>query len=292
MNTLRAGFMSATFVLCVGLVHEANAAVIDFEMTPGGATPVDDAAVGGYTVGLTTVSFGTDTDNDGDIDVVAHFEDREGTVGPAPSDPGAEDPHGYTHGIGNQPYFYDYDATPGKIGGDWMIRPEEDGDDIGGGTNNGVDTNMNTQGFLIVYSGELPVSASGEIWDIDSNAAGPQSFPEQYTVKAFASVADLLADNPIGTQVSPLGKAYDEPGSLSGLPWTFSFANLNGGIAIIQIFQNRTAGHPRGFAFDNFNATEPAPPVVTPEPASWAMMSIGGWLLLRRGRAAGRSKAA
>jgi len=272
----------AAFSLLLSIVHSplTQAALIDFETTPGGATPADDALVTPYVDGNLSISFGSDTDGDGTIDIAAHFEDRNNGVGPAPGDGGhPDDPvHGYTHGIGNQPFFYDHDATPGGEGGDWMIRNEKSEDFNGAGT----EANQLLHPFLVVYStpdpADLPTSASGQIWDIDSNAGGKENFPERYKVTAFNSNGLMLA-----MQQSPEGIPFDEAGTLSGRPWNFSFDNLGAGIARIEIVQTQTAGKPRGIAFDNFNATEPTTTII-PEPSALTLLTASAWMLMRRRR--------
>ena len=83
-------------------------------------------------------------------------------------------------------------------------------------------------------------AASGEIWDIDGK--------EQYQVTAFDSSGTTL-----GTLVSPVG-------NLNAMPWAWSFdMGESEVISKIEVDFISTESTLRGFAFDNFNATEANP---------------------------------
>lgn len=202
--------------------------VIDFETFPasqGGGTPTDDTLLtGSYTDGTTTVTFGYDTTGDGAIDNVPRFEARS--------------PNGgcFSYICSQCTPDEDTEFVAPAVGGDFLIRPsrcagEEPFADMAGG-----------DPFLIVYSGTLPGSASGEIWDIDGN--------EIYLVEALDTGGTV-----IGTDNPPPGVDQFDP--LDGEPYTFSFSALGSPIAKIRITRT-DFGSPRGFGFDNFDATRPA----------------------------------
>lgn len=102
-------------------------------------------------------------------------------------------------------------------------------------------------------------AASGEIWDIDGK--------EQYKVTALDA-----NDNAIASLTSPIG-------SLNAEPWTWSFdVGDKAGISTIQVEFIAEESTLRGFAFDNFNATEAnvnATSHAAPLPNAFAMGMVG-----------------
>jgi hypothetical protein len=239
------------------------APIIDFETTPAGLTPVDDAPLSSLTPyvypGL-QISFGLDGNNDGIVDTDAVFEH-------AGLDPGEPPNAGFSGSSGTDT------ADPGFTAqlGNWFLRSPV------GGSNFGT--------LVITYSGTTIVTAaSGEIWDIDGTAQFPggPGDTEEYTVRAYDSLNNLLA-----TQVSPLGTLTSAIAPLDGQPWVFSFSGLTAGIGKITInfTGSKTAGI--GLAFNNFNPTG-----VVPEPAGWLLAILGcGILTLGARRQANRKTA-
>ncbi|MEM6365484.1 MAG: hypothetical protein AAF745_13740 [Planctomycetota bacterium] len=208
--------------------------IIDFETTPDGFTPVDNSRLdGAYVDGLTSVTFGIDSSGDFEIDTDVFFEQR----GTNPLDSyGSNDSDGVFRG--------QFDRDDSGTGGTYFLRP-------GVSERNSDFSSLNGDAFLIVYSGLLPASASGSLWDVDAN--------EINTVEAFDSGRNLLQRITL--------TAADGGDSL---PATFSFDSLSTSIAFIRITNN--AG-PLGF--DNFNATESSNRVI-PEPGSLTIWLVVG----------------
>ena len=242
-------------------VGACASSIIDFETTPGGLTPVDDASLSSLTPyvfpGL-QISFGIDSDSNGSVDTDAVFEH-------AGLDPGEPPNGGFAGSSGTDT------ADPGFTAqlGNWFLRSPVGGSDYG---------------LLVInYSGSTTVTAaSGEIWDIDGtmNPGDIQpGYTEEYTVRAYDSSNNLLA-----TQVSPLGVLSTPYAPLDGEPWTFSFSGLSAGIAKITIDFTGTKPAGIGLAFNNFNPTGAA----VPEPAGWLMMAMGA--VFASSRVFGRSR--
>jgi hypothetical protein len=118
--------------------------------------------------------------------------------------------------------------------------------------------NDSTYFVLTVDYNVATQAASGEVWDIDG--------PEQYTVTAFDSNGNLVA-----SLVSPTG-------GLNAEPWTWSFdMGDKGDISQITVAASGEKNL-RGFAFDNFNATEASPNAdthATPLPSAFALGLFG-----------------
>lgn len=241
----------ALLALCAGSAPPTSAAVIDFETTAIGGLPVDDAnATGIFFDGPTGVRFGFDTDNDLIIDAPAHFENRWN---------GFDAPYAaYTSGSSTLPNLADADLSPGNIGGDWLLREPKQAESPPASVFAGADW------FIIEYSGVLPTSCSGEIWDVDNG--------EQYVVEAYDALGVLIA-----TYIPPVGLHPDAPGSRNGLETTFAFSSLSSPIAKIGVYLQSTIGG-GGFAFDNFNATQ------VPGPAAVVVLGLGAVVGMRRRR--------
>jgi hypothetical protein len=255
--------------LLLGAVLLANttsyAALIDFETTPSGGTPADDgvlSALTPYTLGGVQVSFGFDDNSDGIVDTgdanldgipdgYARFE-QAGTF------PGETDA-GFSGSVAVDT------ADPGFAGqlGNWFLRSPNPGSDFGQ--------------FIITYvSTSAPVTAaSGEIWDIDGVAQMGIGLTEEYTVRAYDAIGNLLA-----TQVSPLGTLPTPVAPLDGRPWQFSFSGLTAGIDHIIIDFTGTKPGGIGLAFNNFYPTS------VPEPGCLTLvaMAMGGLSLRHRQR--------
>ena len=239
-------FTSRSIVLCVAMMaalfaaRHASAALIDFETTPFGATPIDDAFLSSATPynfpGL-QVSFGFDLNSDGSIDADGRFE-QAGSSG--------------TDTIGGFAGSFGQDTPdPGFAAqlGNWFLKSPMPGQQFGR--------------FVIQYSSTFPVTAaSGEIWDIDGNTQN--STTEEYTVQAFDSASTLLS-----TIVSPLGVLDTPIALLDGRPWVFAFSGLSAGIDHIVITFTGTKPAGIGLAFNNFN------PTAVPEPASCLLVLVG-----------------
>jgi hypothetical protein len=229
-----------TCVLTLLIGSPAMAVLIDFETTPAGIPPTDDAPLSRFTPyvfpGL-NISFGLDTNSDGIVDTDAVFEH-------AGLDPGEPPNAGFSGSSGTDT------ADPGFTAqlGNWFLRSPVGGSNFGS--------------LVITYASSFPVTAaSGEIWDIDGTQVpgGPPGFTEEYTVRAYDSANNLLA-----TQVSPLGVLTSAFAPLDGEPWVFSFSGLSAGIAKITVDFTGTKPAGIGLAFNNFNPTAAA----TPEPSS------------------------
>lgn len=216
-----------------------HAAVIDFETTPAGITPTDDATLSSsspYVFPGLSISFGLDSDSNGVVDTDAVFEQAGTYSGEAPN-----------AGFSGSSGIDTADPGFGAQLGNWFLRSPV------GGSNFGV--------FVINYSGSTVVTAaSGEIWDIDGTAAfaGGPGDTEEYTVRAYDSLNNLLA-----TQVSPLGTLTSSIAPLDGEPWVFSFSGLTAGISKITIDFTGSKIAGIGLAFNNFNPTG-----AVPEPAT------------------------
>jgi hypothetical protein len=95
--------------------------------------------------------------------------------------------------------------------------------------------------FLVKYSGTLPVSISGQVWDIDSG--------EQIKVEVFDASNRLIAST-LSIVGLPVGDCCSGP--TDGLPFTYSFSNLSAPAAVVKITE--TQGHSFAtFGFDNFS---------------------------------------
>jgi hypothetical protein len=97
--------------------------------------------------------------------------------------------------------------------------------------------------FLAVYSGDLPTSAAGQIWDVDMQ--------EDFLIQALDGSNLVLAtvDPPPGPGPSPTNNPAD------GLPVNFVFEHLSDPIKTIRISMTGASDPNPGFGFDNFNAT-------------------------------------
>lgn len=119
--------------------------------------------------------------------------------------------------------------------------------------------------FTMLFTEPL-AAVSGEIWDIDGL---PQYGTEQWLVTAYDIQGQAAA-----AVLSPVGDDAD-PDSLDGLPWAFNLAA--DGIAMVEIEFVGTKTERVGLALDNIQMT-------VPEPASFALLGLGGLSLLRRRR--------
>ncbi len=206
----------------------SQAAVIDFEMVPGG-TPSDKLAISTQYLSTYGVRFGLDTNGDRYIDSgQTPFLEMAGA---------ADTGNGF---LNDQVGTYDMTA-PGRERnlGNYFLR-------LGTGGLEQAPAPV----LLIGYA--APVSAaSAQIWDIDGHANGN----EQWLVSALD-----INRNVIDTRLSPLGVNHG-PNSLDGLPWRWIFNHGTTtdiyGISI-EFVGTKTSGI--GLAFDNFSpATVPLP---------------------------------
>jgi hypothetical protein len=240
-----------------------RAALIDFETTPAGLTPTDDTAlpVGTpYSFPGLQIYFGFDSNSDGLVDHPAVFE-HAGLDASEPPNGGFSS---WDAGL-----FYTDTADPGYTSqlGHWFLRSPVGGSNFGN--------------LIINYVTGLTVTAaSGEIWDIDGTGTPTNpGYTEEYTVRAYDSVGNLLA-----TQVSPLGTLQSPLAPLDGKPWTFAFSGLTAGISQITIDFTGTKPSGIGLAFNNFN------PTAAPEPASALLVAMATVAMAaQRGRRSERS---
>lgn len=247
------GTLSAAVLLAVAL--PAQALFIDFETTPAGGTPTDDATLGlgdAYSDGSISVRFGWDTNGDLVADTEAAFEARGGT-------PGVEAESAYISGDGvgtdnDGPNDVDYSTV--FDGGDWLLR------DPGG-----VFTAISGD-FLITYGGTIGTrNAAGQVWDLDAD--------ESWALTAFGADLVTVLDSVVlsGGTANCCAGPGDGTGPGDGRPSTFSFVSTSQDIAVIRA--TLTSGSPNtGFGFDNFNATGPRVPTI-PEPMTLALMAVG-----------------
>lgn len=230
-NTHAGVVTHALVALSIAVVSAPAAAqVIDFETTPAGLLPSDNAALDRtavYTQDGVGVTFGFDTNGDGLTDQNAVFERR-----------------GVDSGTG-------FVSTNGSLGND--SEAPNAGSALGEFFLRQANSLGNVPGvFVISYDTEVQ-SLSGEIWDIDGRDDG--AF-EQWRVSAFNAAGDLIT-----SLLSPQGIEPSEAGSLDSREWTFVFDLPDGipGITRVELEYVGTAGDV-GLAFDNYNATAiPAP---------------------------------
>jgi hypothetical protein len=225
-----------SLVVAVSFSGSASAQLIDFETVPGGVS-ADQLPISNQYQSLYGVTFSTVNPSG-----VPYLE----AVGNA--DPG----YGFYRSIGG-----DYDQG----------RSQNEANQLKSfflrfGTGNGY-ANQLTQ-LLITYTN--PVSAaSAQIWDIDANSNGY----EQWLVQARDA-----GNNVIGSASSPIGISGNDPASLDGLPWTWSFNEATADIYSITLDYVGTKQTGIGLAFDNFNTSDPAP-TPTPEPSTALLFGAG-----------------
>ena len=247
-----------------------QAQTITFEKLPDNSDPVDNLQLPLNTVfqiGLTGLSFGYDIDGDkiADHGVVMEQRGNNDVVG------GILTCAAYTNAYGNMANLLtEEDNTVSGEGGQWLIREKRkcanDVDPSGNSINQETQYSMRddkppSEGtvfnvdFVVTYTGVLPVSMAGQIWDIDNG--------EAFDVTAYSEAGNQIGPtqtlgpycaNPNGTTNSGLackGTHRD------GLPTTFTFADLDTPVKrLIISFNSSDSSH--GFAFDNFAATSAA----------------------------------
>lgn len=236
-------------------IGSASAALIDFETTPLGVTPLDDQVLpftSTYNYPGLQISFGLDSNSDGVVDTNPVFEH-------AGMDPGEPPNGGFSGSSGTDTADPGFGAQLGQ----YFLRSPVGGSDFGK--------------LIINYASTFTVTgASGEIWDIDGTAQFPggPGDTEEYTVTAYDAGNNLLA-----TQVSPLGTLTSAIAPLDGQPWTFSFSGLSAGISRIEIDFTGSKPMGIGLAFNNFNPTG-----VIPEPNTFLLTLLAIGLISGRRR--------
>jgi hypothetical protein len=243
----------ASFAMLVLWWLPASATVIDFETTPAGGTPIDNAPLStSYNIsggGAAVFFFDSNGNNayDAGTDALPVFE----AYGPDGVD-----------GFANATTGLADTANGGLAGqlGNFFLRQLQPG--------------TPPPPFIVAYNTTQTITAlSGEIWDIDG---GPTN-TEQWFVEALDSSNNLLA-----SQLSPLGNSL----ALDGLPWVFSFSGLPAGFDKVRITFVGTKTTGLGLAFNNFDPTAAA----APEPGTLLLAAVGFLFLfawrLRRSRLA------
>jgi hypothetical protein len=245
-------FLIVSTVLLCSLTR-LSAAVIDFETTPFGVPPIDNASLSRFTpyniAGL-QVSFGFDTNSDNILDSDGLFEETGTYSGdPISAFSGSSGTDTPDPGFGPQL-------------GNWFLQSPTPGSQFGR--------------FVIQYTSSFPVTAaSGEIWDIDGNQN--TGVTEEYTVQAFDSSNSLLS-----TIVSPLGVLDSSIAPLDGEPWVFAFSGLSTGIDHIVITFTGTKPSGIGLAFNNFYPTTAVPEPTSALLGMIALTVFGCWCRGRR----------
>ena len=224
-------------ILFIATTLPSVANVIDFETTPGGGSPVDDAVLNTpYNItGGGTVFFYFDNNlnntYDAGTDSLPNFEaaGQDGTDGFASTYWGINDTAypGYAAELGN---FFLRQPVPGTV----------------------------PPPFIVEYNTSQTITAlSGEIWDIDgSSLLGT----EQWLVNVLDSANNVLA-----SELSPLGNSS----ALDSKPWVFSFTGLPLGVEKVSLTFVGSKTQGLGLAFNNFSPTTAA----VPEPSS-ALLAI------------------
>ncbi|MBM13733.1 MAG: hypothetical protein CME57_04125 [Halieaceae bacterium] len=242
------------------------AATITFEKLPDGSDPIDDLHLPldyVYYDGRTGLSFGIDNTGDGIADVPAVIEDRE-------NDDYANDGcWGYTDDGANR-----VDFNLGGDGGSWLIRSQRgcaqakdvDGNTFQEGTYI-LKTNATTGGdnnFVVTYSGDLPVNAAGQLWDLDRgeifDAYAYDENGAQIAVVRLGPYCDQDGPRVLLSECVGGNAEGDERGNA----FTFNSDTTNGipvnnpsatpiKRIVVEFYRTNYGG---GFAFDNFNATE------------------------------------
>jgi hypothetical protein len=230
----------APFALVVSLSLPAAGAVIDFETTPAGATPVDNAPLSTpYNIaGGGTVSFYFDTNGNNAYDVGTDVDPIFEAYGPDGLD-----------GFANATTGMNDTANGGLAGqlGNFFLRQLQPG--------------TIPPPFIVDYNTSQVITAlSGEIWDIDGGMN-----TEQWLIEALDSSNTLLA-----SQLSPLGNSS----ALDGLPWVLSFSGLPSGFDKLRITFVGTKTSGLGLAFNNFN------PTAVPEPGTLVLALAGAAAML------------
>ena len=250
---------SAIALWLVFFALASEAGTITFEKLPDNSNPVDNLQLPINTVfqvGKTGLSFGFDTNGDKTPDQGVVMEQRGNSDYSA-----SEFCWGYTNDFGgnvsNAVTDEDNTTSNPKEGGSWLVREKKkcnlDVDPSG----NSIDQNdsyllkTGSVDFVVTYTGDLPVSMAGQIWDLDNG--------EAVDVKAYSATDALVAsqtvgpycNNPNGTTNSGLAC---KGANREGLPATFTFSDLDTPVKRLIISYN-SADAGGGFAFDNFNAT-------------------------------------
>jgi hypothetical protein len=229
-------------IMVVCMTSRSVANIIDFETTPSGATPVDDAplATPYNLAGGGTVNFFFDTNGnnvfDSGVDARGVFEayGQDGTDGFANATTGIADT---ANG-----------GLAGQLGNFFLRQPVA-------GTVPGP--------FIVAYNTLQTITAlSGEIWDID----GSQGGTEQWLVDVLDA-----SNNVLTSQLSPLGNSL----ALDGLPWTFAFSGLPAGVDKVRLTFVGTKTSGIGLAFNNFSPT-----AAVPEPGGASILALGAAISL------------
>jgi len=143
------------------VIPAAFSTTIDFETTPGGGVPIDDAALTGtYVDGGTNINFGYDADKGADLvpEQFVYFEEY--------GDPDSD---------GGTTRAYSGDGDDSGLGHDFFLRIP-----------NSPNQNSSLTGrFLVTYAGVLPSAASGSIWDLDVT--------EIFAVTAYDAAKNVLS---------------------------------------------------------------------------------------------------
>lgn len=192
-------------------------AIIDFEINGFMLTPEDNQPIEvPFTVNETFIRFGFDLNDDLIIDAPALFE-RYGEDG---SD------SFIVSRCGDQELdsLWDVDCTPTGEGGDFFLR------------NPDFVSLLSGHDLIIEYTGKLPNSLAGQLWDVDFRGT---DLSDAYLIEAFDTNGVLLREVAVSK--------FDLPASLDGLPFNFALVTTNP-IRRVRISSNNVGA----LGFDNF----------------------------------------